>query len=250
MGTDIWLETETRGLDGAWSRVQGERFSLGGWMNSFRNYTVFGVLAGVRGDEDVPSISVPRGLPDDVSKEVSKCQYEGDLGDHSFSHVYLHELLNYNWQHLVYMDGWLSADQFITWKAKGGGTPSDYGSGPVGPCIYYVSLDTMMSLVEDGYRGDFGKDQQGWNLKERASEATMALLDKDAFLTQRRRHEDDGEKFEWERVTMRRAPSFYVQVHWKQSVAELAGEFLSEFVPMLGELGKPDSVRIVFGFDS
>jgi len=61
-----------------------------------RNYVLFGVLAGVRKD-DVPRLSNPRGLPDDVCPQVADA-YENMKDDaHSASFFTLEELLAFNW---------------------------------------------------------------------------------------------------------------------------------------------------------
>ena len=73
-----------------WS-VVNKRFYSG------RNYYLFEVLAGVRGDGDSDMISKPRGVPDDISdayKEQLR-QWEGDA--HSKSYFTLKELLDVDW---------------------------------------------------------------------------------------------------------------------------------------------------------
>lgn len=86
-----------------------------------RNYTWFAVLAGVRGD--VPCIAEPRGFPDDLDNPheipciygpYGDVLYQDDpcasnmyvyLGDHSYSYVYLQELLDYkHWSDTAYAD--------------------------------------------------------------------------------------------------------------------------------------------------
>lgn len=72
-----------------------------------RNYTLFGILAGVR-DGTYKTISEPKGLPkDDPSIVVDEVKflhldYEGIedrfwLGDHSHSYLTAKELLKYKW---------------------------------------------------------------------------------------------------------------------------------------------------------
>lgn len=63
---------------------------------SGRSYALFGILAGVRSDEE--PIVEPRGLPEDMSHEVKHASEECDffwLGDHSFSWLTLAELLEH-----------------------------------------------------------------------------------------------------------------------------------------------------------
>lgn len=66
---------------------------------SERNYTLFGVLAGVR-DTEVEPLDYPRGLPDDVSSIV-KAELYDEI--HSKSWFLLKELYNYDWH--IYSSG-------------------------------------------------------------------------------------------------------------------------------------------------
>jgi len=75
-----------------------------------RNYDLFNVLAGVRGNG--PSISQPRGLPDDVSSIVKKESDSWDGDGHSHSYLTLAELKEYykNNSHTPH-NGFLSKQQ-------------------------------------------------------------------------------------------------------------------------------------------
>lgn len=44
--------------------------------------------------------------------------------------------------------------------------------------------------------------------------------------------------------------STHVQVQWAESYRQAGGAFWSHFVPMLQKLGRPDCIRVVFGFDN
>lgn len=58
-----------------------------------RNYTLFGVLAGVR-DYSYDMITEGlRGLPDDVSKEILQLSDDWDIDGHSHNYIYLNEIL-------------------------------------------------------------------------------------------------------------------------------------------------------------
>lgn len=54
-----------------------------------RNYRMFGFLADVRNEADVPPISKPRGLPRDLSPEVRRLADEGEWGGPGHSHSWL-----------------------------------------------------------------------------------------------------------------------------------------------------------------
>jgi hypothetical protein len=73
MGVDIWSAAEVRQDTGEWKPVLDPIFPDGpdeptDEPFSWRNYTIWGFLAGVRGTM-IPIVP-PRGLPDDLSEEV------------------------------------------------------------------------------------------------------------------------------------------------------------------------------------
>lgn len=69
-------------------------FSLVGFCNG-RNYSRFATLANVRNYGDTPYIDDPRGLPDDITKEVKEdAESWGDDG-HSHSYFTLKELIDF-----------------------------------------------------------------------------------------------------------------------------------------------------------
>lgn len=76
----------------------GEKpLELVGFCNN-RNYGLFSILAGVRNYSDNKPIAEPKGLPEDLSKEVKEdIEYWGTDG-HSHSYFTLKELLDYQKQ--------------------------------------------------------------------------------------------------------------------------------------------------------
>lgn len=106
MGCDIHMYVEYR-FDGKW--VCGDHFEKNPYYNGidhyepeyslvkiydYRDYALFGVLAGVRNYE-VPCISEPRGLPDDCNDFIQK-EYEAWEGDaHSCSWLTLQEIIDF-----------------------------------------------------------------------------------------------------------------------------------------------------------
>ena len=95
MGCDIHLYIEKKNKDGKWEKLIIDECLL----PDDRNYSVFGFLAGVRGDYKKP-LFPKRGFPDDSS--IPKDETEHFLGDHSFTHAYLDEILEANWDQLAY----------------------------------------------------------------------------------------------------------------------------------------------------
>ncbi len=87
---DSWELEEMADDTFYWSIVRDKRFYSG------RNYYLFNILAGVRGN-GLSMISAPRGVPDNISdayREQLK-QWEGDA--HSKSYFTLKELLDVDW---------------------------------------------------------------------------------------------------------------------------------------------------------
>lgn len=85
MGCDIHIVAQKKTADG-WVDLDISPFDC-------RNYGLFGWLANVRNYYDVPPLSEPRGLPDDLP-------YRDDndyrFGDHSFSWLSVSELANFD----------------------------------------------------------------------------------------------------------------------------------------------------------
>jgi hypothetical protein len=132
MGTDIHLAAEYY-KDGCWHLSNAE-------LPDDRNYRAFAILANVRngytfagfdtGDPVIP-ISDPRGLPDDMSKELralldseeeeldwhfNEEQEQIWLGDHSFSWVTLQELMDYDLDQPVTLHGMVSPEAAQRWQ--------------------------------------------------------------------------------------------------------------------------------------
>ena len=101
MGADIHAVVQVRDGD-TWKIVNtpAEMLDCGEAPWELRNYTLFGVLAGVR-DHDVTPIAEPRGLPDDLeidpdSDRADPCLGGHWLGEHSHSWVTVAELAAYD----------------------------------------------------------------------------------------------------------------------------------------------------------
>jgi hypothetical protein len=91
MGCDIHSRAERR-VNGKWEIISP------GWQPfDWRSYGMFGFLANVRNYSAVPSISEPRGLPDDIADDGD----DNYLGDHSFSWLSVAELLAFDYDQQV-----------------------------------------------------------------------------------------------------------------------------------------------------
>lgn len=108
MGTDILAYAERQADDGSWElcrnvfpedleeaiRILGRRFPLDDAdIFPHRDYDLFTFLADVRrSQEHLPTIAQPRGLPSDVSPELSE-----DRGEYGASWLLVDELLKYDY---------------------------------------------------------------------------------------------------------------------------------------------------------
>ena len=106
MGTDIHFYVEHR-VNGSWKNIYkreecryspnytSPKYTRNYYGFDGRNYFLFGILAGVRGD--ATPIDAPRGLPKDVTQYVQKESDRYGTDGHSRSWFSLKELLAYNW---------------------------------------------------------------------------------------------------------------------------------------------------------
>lgn len=107
MGTDIHciaIDANGKPIEGGkWADGKDNDLEFGhgdGEPFGWRNYGVFGFLAGVRNYSGIAPISEPRGLPPEFS---DYCSYEGefDLGDHSFSWLSVAELVAFDYERIM-----------------------------------------------------------------------------------------------------------------------------------------------------
>lgn len=85
--------------DEEWASLDAERASP---LFVERNYTLFGALAGVRGDESEPTICAPKGWPADAAPVAAWAKRSWDADAHSCSWLTLRELLAHDWAVPVY----------------------------------------------------------------------------------------------------------------------------------------------------
>ena len=90
MGCDIHLHFEKRDENGIWHKIAVPEDLL----PDDRDYDVFSFLAGVRNElcDDNQGQFAFLGIPKDT------CAVEEDLGDHSFTHAYIDEVLKAPWK--------------------------------------------------------------------------------------------------------------------------------------------------------
>lgn len=234
MGTDIHLYVERREGDrwvtcDTWEPGEYDPHVMtvpyGKHFYHNRCYDLFAILADVRngrgfagtdtGDGFVP-IALPRGLPDDMSPELRQ-EVETYL-EHTPSWLLLAELMAYDWTQVTTKRGYVNGTQFDDWngyRREDGYGPHEWCGGVGGGGTQIIAEDEMVKRVRE--HNELFKDMP-WN------ERKQGLVDK--------------------------LGCTYTQVSWTISYYRAANEFLSETLPRLWRLGKPEDVRIVFWFDS
>jgi hypothetical protein len=189
MGCDIHLYTEKiKSVNGVDKWVNCDHWKLNPYFGddeyepelelislySGRNYTLFGVLAGVRGRDE---ICPPRGLPDDVSDIVKKNSDRWDGDGHSHSYFTLDELKEYykNNSHTSH-NGFLNKRQ-IKELDEDGITPYSWSEWS-GPNLQYrewkedSSLKPLVESLDKRMRDEFWvqeevEDTSKWDSKIR-----------------------------------------------------------------------------------
>jgi len=120
-----------------------------------RNYRLFAMLADVRNGwgaagvvtgAGVKPISIPRGLPADVSPEIRAASNEHGIGGHSHSWLMLSELKAYDWHgQITRLRGVVDPEQYTVFKAEG--KPREWSGGVIGYGVRYVSNNTMDKII-------------------------------------------------------------------------------------------------------
>ena len=126
-----------------------------------RNYNVFSVLGNVRngsGEFEIPFIGDERGLPADASCApcTESCTYDedsgdclakhDDLGEHSLSWVSLAELLAYDWDRRMPVEGRVDQKQFQIFREKA--KPEEYSGGVMGRLVEHIGNSEMARRID------------------------------------------------------------------------------------------------------
>lgn len=216
---------------------------------SSRNYDTFAILANVRngrgfagcdtGDGFEP-ISEPRGLPEDMSAELRGIHAEEDsaanydacrlsygcgwVGDHSFSHLLLSELVGCNWNRRTNQRGVLTPSDFQTFLEKG--APDNWSGDISGPDVVYVTNAEMAEMLT---HAEFSTDEHFPKLVAMSPDCTVCRVPIGSYVV--------------------------TKAQWSVSYKESSQTFYTRFLPAMchfatrNGLGQTD-MRIVFGFDS
>jgi hypothetical protein len=100
VGCDVHTVAQKRDEQGKWTTFYGE-FAEGPAPFDWRQYGLYGWLAGVRNYSDITPISEPRGLPDDFNLGEWEDESGDWLGDHSYSWLSVDELLAVDYDQVV-----------------------------------------------------------------------------------------------------------------------------------------------------
>jgi hypothetical protein len=131
----------------------GRSYKLFAMLANVRNGSGF---AGIKTGEGYKPISLPKGLPPDLSVPVAdETEQPGafDFGYHDFSYLTLKELLDYDWTQKTNNTGIISWEQFVERQEKGiTGEPDTY-------CGYIsdakmVTEEKALQLYSGGVRKD------------------------------------------------------------------------------------------------
>ena len=221
---DTWYKDKEDGTLSTYDR-DSSHYNRGGPYYTGRSYSLFSILADVRngygfagcdtGDGYKP-IAEPRGLPEDVCKEVKDAFDEYGDG-HSTSNLLLAEILNYDWTQTTKLRGVVNPAGFAEWCVRG--MPSNFWGLVSGSNIKNVSNDVMSCVI---------KHKLGCTTIDYSTMCKLKNADKPL---------DDNSKY-------------FTQVEWTVPYYETAYDFWAKTIPQLLALGKPEDVRIVFWFDN
>jgi hypothetical protein len=189
-----------------------------------RDYNVFSILADVRNGGAFVPIADPRGLPEDMSPQLEGASVDQeedgpDLGEHSQTWLTLDEVLGYDWDQTAEVGGLVDPWNFELWRRNG--VPESWCGGVGGGGVEHVSNERMAEIIDSG--------ELKWGGPEPA-EPTH-------FLSSRP-------------YTTSPIKSYYTEVKWRVRYGDEAKHFLEMVERDLVPLGKPEDVRLIFGFDS
>ena len=249
MGCDIHDFVEIK-LNGKWEMV-GEIFEtcdskrLSVHPYDGRNYTLFGILAGVRNKDMIP-ISEPKGSPNDASQgfldELEQWQYDG----HSLSYLTLQEILDYPlWDVEIPTEGLVSVKQYQE-LLELGKSRNGFFKTVNGPSDYVISNEEMDKYIANPE--GFLKNN-ALNLIHHKKIANMKFSNTAELLKSLQVQIDE--------INMTgNYPdlNFYTEVKWFETVKEWAGEwFWNHTIQAMKDLapdGCHDKIRMVFFFDN
>lgn len=127
-----------------------------------RCYSLFSILANVRNGygcagvdtgDSLNVIAEPRGLPEDTSEEVRVEVAEWEDDGHTFSWLFLDELLFFDWTQEATKRGYLSMLEYDRWSQYHEMPPKEYCALVAGPEVEFIS-NTLADSIVAGRNGD------------------------------------------------------------------------------------------------
>lgn len=117
-----------------------------------RNYGLFATLANVRNYSDNDYIDEPRGLPDDITKEVEEDSDDWGIDGHSHSYFTLRELIEYRDTHpFLKRSGLVSKEEYDNYK-NFGTEPTEWCQGSSDRTLEYLEWEVenkaLYNLIE------------------------------------------------------------------------------------------------------
>jgi len=236
MGCDIHTNVEVRQPDGSWKNFhawnkEDDYLSPENELLSNRNYDLFAILAdvrngrgfaGVKTGEGFNPIFEPRGVPEDASPEYRAWAEQWDGDGHSHSWVTVAEMMAYDWTQTTQKVGVVSLQEWAQYKVNG--SPSSWAGNVMGKGIRHFSI----AEVEGAF---LSSKMDIWKIYH-ADETAMTRF---------------KEELSKEGLPFREA---FTTVRWKIPYYRAGRELLSEVLPQLWRLGKPEDVRLCFFFDN
>lgn len=233
-----------------------KRCSKNQW-HTYRNYGLFAILANVRnnyGFACIPMgskynpISLPKGFPEDASKNVAEYHELWGCDAHSATYLTLRELVEFDWDQVVHLYGTLHPMDYAEMIFQSLSKPYSY----CGSSSYtLVSEDIMKTYLKTtSFLEELRNEVQFWE-EVLLREDRLQWRENDQKKLQLKR--DMLEKFEAEHdpfIHPYRDGEISTRIHWDETYSEVASSFLEEIVPALKKLGDLDEVRIVFFFDN
>ena len=127
------------------ARLEEEPDKVYEGIYSGRNYDLFAILANVRNKYGFRPISMPKGLPEDISETV-KLEAEEWAGDgHSHSYHTLQDLLDYDWKQETKHRGWVDEKTYKNFKETG--NPYPHSREVSGMNVVHLTNKQMDDLI-------------------------------------------------------------------------------------------------------
>ena len=161
MGCDIHLYVEEK-VGNIWKCIGTSNYSVCKKIPTLttpsdRNYGLFNILAGVRGEDESPLHPEKDLIPNDLSNHVRK-EWDGwECDAHSLRVYSLSELISFNWNGPINRNGYVPSDEYDKWKNERTECPEfycgDVGGGHTKKISEYDYLSSKEKALLDSKLG-------------------------------------------------------------------------------------------------